>query len=187
MDEQEIDLPEFGAGEMSYLVRKDEVPPTGLRVKMEADAETSSKLADRLLVDAVEGLEVTAHVIPFGKGGLMATGHVKGRVQQPCGVTLQPVWTDIELDFSNEFQPAEVVAQFVVPEDDFEADVPDAMQDGAADLGEAVTQIFALEVPAYPRAPDAQFDDHIDADDEVEEKPSPFAALAALKLDSDDA
>ena len=61
------------------------------------------------------------------------------------------------------------------------------MQSGVADLVAAGTQIVALEVPAYPRAPDARFDDHIESDDEVEEKPSPFAALAPPKLDSDDA
>ena len=60
------------------------------------------------------------------------------------------------------------------------------MDDGAADLGEVATQIFAMEVPAYPRAPEAQFDDHIDADDIDEKPPSPFAALAALKTESDE-
>lgn len=187
MDDETLNLPDFGAGEFSYIVRAEDVPPNGLRVKFEADAASCQNLCARLLVDAVSELSVTAHIVPFGKRGLMANGRVEGRVLQQCGVTLQPVWTSIAIDFANEFQPADVVAQFVVPEDDFEAEVPDAMYGGEADLGEAATQIFALDVPAYPRAPEAQFDDHIDPDDTQDKPASPFAALAALKTDGDDA
>ena len=188
MDDQEIMPTEFGQGEFSHIVRADDVPPNGTRVAFEADEAACVKLAERFQVDGVEALCVVAQMAPFGKRGLMATGRVTGRVQQPCGVTLQPIWTAIELDFTNEFQPADMVAQFVVPEDDFEAEVPDAMQDGEADLGEAVTQIFAMEVPIYPRAQDAQFDDFIDPDDDLDDKPpSPFAALQGLKLKGDDA
>jgi uncharacterized metal-binding protein YceD (DUF177 family) len=188
MDDQEIMPTEFGQGEFSHIVRADDVPPNGMRVAFEADAATCGKLAARFQVDGVEDLHVVVQMAPFGKRGLMATGRVTGRVQQPCSVTLQPVWTGIEVDFTNEFQPADIVAQFVIPEDDFEAEVPDAMQDGEADLGEAVTQIFAMEVPAYPRAQDAQFDDFIDPDDDLDDKPpSPFAALQGLKLKGDDA
>jgi uncharacterized metal-binding protein YceD (DUF177 family) len=186
MDDETLNLPAFGAGEFSYVVRAEDVPPNGLRVKFAADAAVCDSLCARLLVDAVKDLSVTAHIVPFGKRGLMANGRVEGSVQQQCGVTLQPIWTSIAIDFTNEFQPADVVEQFVVPEDDFEAEVPDAMDDGAADLGEVATQIFAMEVPAYPRAPEAQFDDHIDADDIDEKPPSPFAALAALKTESDE-
>ena len=36
-------------------------------------------------------------------------------VQQICGVTLEPVWTQIDEDFTIEFQPADILAQFVIP------------------------------------------------------------------------
>ena len=46
--------------------------------------------------------------------------------QQICGVTLDPMWTDISQSFSAEFQPENMVAKFVIPDDDFETDLPEA-------------------------------------------------------------
>lgn len=187
MDEKYLDTPAFGACEFSYLVRAEDVPPKGAHLKFAADASHCEKLAVRLNVDEVADLAVEAHMTPFGKRGMMAIGKVSGRVLQQCGVTLQPVWTALELDFTTEFQPRDIVMQYVVPEDDFEAEVPEIIEDGAVDLGEVATQIFAMEVPVYPRAPDAEFNDVIDANDVEEEKPSPFAALQALKMTDDGA
>ena len=187
MDENLRESPAFGACEFSYLVRAEDVPPKGAHIKFEADAKACEKLAVRLNVDDVADLAVEAQMTPFGKRGLMAIGKISGRVLQQCGVTLQPLWTALEVDFTTEFQPRDIVMQYVVPEDDFEAEVPEIIDDGAVDLGEVATQIFAMEVPVYPRAPDAEFDDIIDADDVEEEKPSPFAALQALKTTNDDA
>ncbi len=187
MDEKHFDTPAFGECEFSHIVRAEDVPPKGAHIKFEADARNCEKLAVRLHVDEVADLSVEAHMTPFGKRGMMAIGKVSGRVLQQCGVTLQPVWTPIEVDFTTEFQPCDIVLQYVVPEDDFEAEVPEIIEDGAVDLGEVATQIFAMEVPVYPRAPDAEFVNLIDANDVEEEKPSPFAALQALKASDEGA
>ena len=72
-------------------------------------------------------------------------------MRQICGVTLEPLWTHIEQNFSTEFQPQELVVKYVVPEDDFDTELPEAMQNGQADIGEMVTQLFAMEIPSYPR------------------------------------
>ena len=66
-------------------------------------------------------------------------------MRQICGVTLEPLWTDIEQNFSTEFQPQELVAKYIVPEDDFDTELPEAMQNGQADIGEMVTQLFAMK------------------------------------------
>jgi hypothetical protein len=78
-------------------------------------------------------------------------------VQQICGVTLEPLWTQIDRAFIIEFQPADMVNAADEPEVDYDSEVAEAMQNGQADIGEAVTQIFAMEVPAYPRKADAEF------------------------------
>ena len=44
-------------------------------------------------------------------------------------------WTDISQSFSVEFQPENMVAN-VIPDDDFETDMPEALHDGAANIGE---------------------------------------------------
>lgn len=187
-DDSAFDVP-FGSGEMSLLVRHDEVPPSGKTIHHQADEAVLTALGERFGVDAVADLRFEALITPLAGDCLQATGEVSGRVQQPCGVTLEPVWTDIRQPFSLEFQPAEMVAQYVIPEDDFDSELPEAMHQGDADIGEAVTQIFAMEVPAYPRAPDAAFEGYGQSEAEIaaeDKKPSPFAALAALKDTGDE-
>ncbi|MGB1464556.1 MAG: DUF177 domain-containing protein, partial [Parvibaculales bacterium] len=111
-------------------------------------------------------------------------------VRQICGVSLEPLWTEIKQNFSAEFQPQEMVAKYIVPEDDFDTELPEAMQNGQADIGEMVTQVFAMEIPAYPRAEGAQFAGYGQSESEIEAEDaeqSPFAALSALKPSDGDA
>ena len=68
-----------------------------------------------------------------------------------------------------------MVAKFVIPDDDFETDLPEALQDGAANIGELAIQVFAMEIPAYPRKEGAAFDA---AAASVEPADSPFSVLA---------
>lgn len=183
----DFELP-FGEGEMSHVLRADEVPPSGKNVKLRADAATVEALAARFSVEEVADLAADILLTPLDKNCLSVVGEMRGRVRQICGVTLEPVWTEISQHISAEFQPSAMVAAYVDPEDDMDAEAPEAMHNGEADIGEWVTQLFAMEVPAYPRAPDAEFDGYGQSADEVaaeDKKPSPFAALAALKEDAD--
>ena len=183
-----FDIP-FGEAEMSLVVLHDEVPPTGKTVTHQADAQTLAALAERFSVEAVEGLRYDAVLMPMAGGCLQATGKVEGRVQQICGVTLEPMWTEISEAFSVSFQPLEMIEAAEEPEDEFDADVPEPIVSGQADIGEAVTQLFAMEVPAYPRKPDASFAGYGQSEDEMaaeDKAASPFAALAALKPEADD-
>lgn len=183
----EFELP-FGEGEMSHVLRADEVPPSGKNVKLRADAAALEALAARFLVEEVADLSADILLTPLDKDCLSATGDMRGRVRQICGVTLEPVWTEISGPISAEFQPAAMAAAYEEPEDDIDAEAPEAMQNGEADIGEWVTQLFAMEVPAYPRAPNAEFEGFGQSAEEMaaeDKKPSPFAALAALKQDTD--
>ena len=166
----------------SHLILRDDVPPNGLDVQVEADSDTCAALAERFQVEAVEAVGVQSHIAPFYKAGLRVTGQVQARVQQICGVTLEPIWTQITEDFTVEFQPAEILAKFVIPDDDVETDLPEALQDGQADIGELAMQYLALAIPPWPRRADAQFDTYGDADDDDDAAPaSPFAVLANLR------
>ena len=180
--------PPFGEGEMSFVLRADEVPPSGKNVKLRADAATLAALATRFGVEEVADLAADVLLTPLDKDCLSATGDMRGRVRQICGVTLEPVWTEISERIAAEFQPSAMAAAYEEPEDDIDAEAPEAMQNGEADIGEWVTQLFAMEVPAYPRAANAEFTGYGQSAAEIEaedKKPSPFAALAALKEDAD--
>ena len=190
MSEEETFSAPFGEAEMSLLVLHDEVPPNGREIEHAADGDVLAALATRFKVEEVSDLTFEVLLMPLASDCLQASGKVQGRVRQLCGVTLEPLWTTISADFSTEFQPQELVAKYVVPEDDFDTELPEAMQNGQADIGEMVTQIFAMEIPAYPRAEGAEFAGYGQSEAEIEAedaKQSPFAALSALKPSYDDA
>ena len=166
----------------SYIVLRDDVPSNGLDVNFEADAATCAALAQQFQLEALEAVSVQSHIVPFDKAGLRATGRVCGRVQQICGVTLEPVWTQIDEDFTIEYQPADILAKFVIPDDDVETDLPEALTDGQADIGDMAMQYLALAIPPWPRHADAEFDIFGDGDDDEENQTaSPFAVLAKLR------
>ncbi|MCH1542660.1 MAG: DUF177 domain-containing protein [Alphaproteobacteria bacterium] len=188
MSEDEAISAPFGEAEMSLLVLHDEVPPNGREIEHVANDDVLAALAKRFKVEEVADLIFEALLTPLASDCLQVSGKVRGKVRQLCGVTLDPLWTQINIDFSTEFQPQELVAKYVVPEDDFDTELPEAMQNGQADIGEMVTQVFAMEIPAYPRAEDAEFVGYgqSEAEREAEDaKQSPFAALSALKASND--
>jgi uncharacterized metal-binding protein YceD (DUF177 family) len=190
MDDEETLAAPFGEAEMSLLVLLDEVPPNGLEIDHKPEADVLQALAGRFNVEEVADLQFQALLMPLDKECLQANGTVSGRVRQICGVTLEPIWTEIEQNFSTEFQPQQLVAKYIVPEDDFDTELPEAMQNGQADIGEMVTQVFAMEIPAYPRIDGAEFGGYGQSEAEIESedaKQSPFAALSALKPSDGDA
>ena len=153
-----------------------------------SNPEVLVALARRFNVEEVSALHFQALLMPLDNDCLQASGAVKGRGRQICGVTLEPLWTDIEQQFSAEFQPQELVTKYIVPDDDFDTELPEAMQNGQADIGEMVTQVFAMEIPAYPRVEGAAFSGYGQSEAEIEAedaKQSPFAALSALKPTND--
>ena len=190
MSEDEAISAPFGEAEMSLLVLQDEVPPNGREIEYAADGDVLVALATRFKVEEVADLSFEALLTPLASDCLQASGKVSGKVRLLCGVTLEPLWTEINIDFATEFQPQDVVAKYVVPEDDFDTELPEPMQNGQADIGEMVTQVFAMEIPAYPRAEGAEFAGYGQSEAEMEAedaKQSPFAALSALKTSNDDA
>lgn len=168
---------------LDYAIRVEDVPPTGREARVELPEQIRAAMTRRFGVNNVDALKVEARLVPLDKGCLHVNGTVQGRVEQICGVTLEPIWTDISQNFSAEFQPESMVAKFVIPDDDFETDPPEALQDGAANIGELAMQVFAMEIPAYPRKEGVAFD----AGELGGEKPaSPFSVLVDFhKTDAD--
>ena len=173
MDDSELSLRDDMT--LNYVIRVGDVPPTGRDVSFELPEEMRKTLTQRFAVENLDALKVNARLVPLDKECLHVTGKVQGRVEQICGVTLEPMWTDIAQSFSVEFQPEDMVAKFVIPDDDFETDLPEALQDEAANIGELAIQVFAMEIPAYPRKEGAAFNA---AAAGVEKADSPFSVLA---------
>jgi len=173
MDDSELSLRDDMT--LDYVIRVEDVPPTGRDASFEVPEEMRATLTERFGVKNLDALKVDARLVPLDKECVHVTGTVQGRVEQICGVTLEPMWTDIAQSFSAEFQPESMVAKFVIPDDDFETDLPETLQDGAANIGELAIQVFAMEIPAYPRKEGAAFDA---AAAGVDKADSPFSVLA---------
>ena len=173
MDDSELSLRDDMT--LDYVIRVEDVPPTGRDASFELPEEMRATLTQRFAVENLDALKVDARLVPLDKQCLHVTGKVQGRVEQICGVTLEPMWTEIAQSFSAEFQPESMIGKFVIPDDDFETDLPETLKDGAANIGELAIQVFAMEIPAYPRKEGVVFDT---ATVSVKEAGSPFSVLA---------
>jgi len=155
----------------------------GLKEKtyeIEADAAECAALAKRLGVPAVKSFAATIRLRLTGGGKIIRlSGHIKAALEQICVVTLEPMESSVEEDFSRLYsvEAGDEMAEVVIEIDE---DVPDPVEDGQIDMGEAAAEHLALAMDPFPRSPGAAFTPPPEEPPEPEEKPSPFGALAAL-------
>lgn len=166
----------------SARVAVDDVPETGRRVDLVADAAVREAIAKVAGLAALPRLEAGFDLMRVGSDGLRVAGRVSATVVQNCVVTLEPIENEVneavELVFLPEtaaalHEAATDTADLQVPE----ADPPEALHGGAADLGAVASEFLLLAIDPYPRKPDAVFDARPAGDPASH----PFAALAALK------
>jgi uncharacterized metal-binding protein YceD (DUF177 family) len=161
----------------------------GLKEKsyeISADEKERAALAERLGIPAVKSFDATIRLRLTSGGGIVRlSGHIKAELTQICVVTLEPIATSVEEDFSRLYsvEAGDEMAEVVVEMD--EDDVPDPIENGQIDMGEAAAEHLALAMDPFPRAPDAAFDSPPESKEESAEEPelprSPFAGLAALR------
>ena len=154
----------------------DDIPASGLDIKPEIPAAILPSLCERFLVDGMKNIELKAHASRFDRDGFYLRGVMKAEVLQSCVISLEPVWSLVNASFEVEFQPADRVAEMDIDPDDFETEVPEPIGADGADIGDVIAQIFALEIPLYPKHPDAVLDQAFSAN-EPEKPASPFAVL----------
>jgi len=170
--------------EFSRPQRVDALPSRGKQVEISASEAERAALAERFGILAVDSLSASLRLTPVGRGPLVRLrGTLVAEVAQACVVTLDPVPGHVEASFDMTFGPAAAEG-----DEDGEIDLafdsedpPDPIVDGAIDLGEAVAEQLSLALEPFPRAPGAEFAPPDEPDMSSEEKPNPFAALAALR------
>lgn len=164
--------------EFSRPLAAEKVGRGGMTVDIEASAEERAALARRFGLVAMDSLRAACRLRSVAGGMIELTCKFAARVTQECVVTLAPVAADV----ADEFQLRYALDPAALPlsaddEIDMAADdPPEALADGAIDLGEAVAQHLALALDPFPRAPGAEF-----ASGSPEETGNPFAILARLK------
>ena len=146
---------------------------------LETDADQRARIADALGLDGLERLEAEVRAAAW-LDGARVRGRLRARVRQTCGVTLEPLESDIDHAFEVKLLPAGSPNAPTEPEeaviDPDAEDPPELVEQDQVDLGALVVEQLALEIDPFPRKPGAVFDAGPD-----ENPPSPFAVLKDFK------
>lgn len=182
------------APEFSRPVPRERLGGKVIVEEIAATPQERAALARRFGLLGLDLLAATLRVEPGpgarpDKGLLRLEGHLSAEVTQACVVTLEPVPSRIEadftLDYSLEPDPAladaetDYLAEVVI--DPEAAEPPESLGPGGLDLGEAVAQQLAVALDPYPRAPEAVLPDDVVAEGPDAAASGPFAVLEALK------
>jgi len=170
--------------EFSRVVRAETVRAGRETVqRVEANEEERRALAGRFGLIDLPRLVAVVRLTRRGET-IRVEGEIDADVVQACVATLAPVPARVEEGFvvrltpeeEGEFTPGSVVDVDLGEEED-----EDVLTDGRIDIGELASQYLSLALDPYPRAPDVEFEPHIEytrEDGEDAPKPSPFAVLA---------
>jgi hypothetical protein len=169
----------------SMKVPLESVPEGGRHVDISADSATCAALADELGLRGLPRAEASFDLARHGADGIRVRGRVTATVQQNCVVSLDPLENPVGEEIDLLFAPAG--ARGVNPNEDIMPldgrDPPEALREGAVDLGAIATEFLILGINFYPRKPGVVFESAAAEDDPGAH---PFAALAALKAGTGD-
>lgn len=163
----------------SAPVRLSDVGRGPARRTLTADEAARRRVADAL--DLSDLIELTAEVqLAPWMDGVLVRADWRARVVQTCGITLDPLESDLTGSFEVRAVPEDsplAPSGEVAVELDLEApDPPDVLEQDVVDPAAYVVEHLALEIDPFPRKPDAVFEPP-----EAEPETSPFAALLQLK------
>jgi hypothetical protein len=179
-------VPRAAAGPPAWGVplRVDSIHDAGVHRALEASPDVCKAVARLAEVRAVSCLKATFDLTRAGDV-VHVTGRVTANVGQNCVVTLDPVETVIDEPIDMLFAPLEDQKEGVDAYEErrrkTEEELPEPLIDGIIDLGAIACEFLVLGIEPYPRKEGVEF-----SPPEVEpDGPHPFAALAALKKNSD--
>lgn len=157
---------------------------------LSAEAEVRTALATRLGLLSLEKLRFYFNTYPLAQKHVRLVGVVEAEYTQACVVTLEPLPQAVREPVTLDLVEAEAHGDDTPPEEmTVELEEPEFVENGRFDAGELAVQILAGTLDLFPRNPNLEPQTFVFGEDEsVEEvpqteagKPSPFAALAALK------
>jgi hypothetical protein len=157
-----------------------EVPASGRRFELEADAATRAAIAKSSGLRALPRLQASFDVSRHGAEGLHVVGRVHASVGQECVVSLDPIDNEVEEMVDLVFVPGATAAGDPPGRETLEVaadEGPEPLVNDTVDLGAVATEFLILGIDPYPRQPDAIF--QAPAIEDASEHP--FAALAALR------
>lgn len=152
------------------------------------DSDLSAAIKADLGLLGIKKISFKGTITATNKGDWTVSGAVGASVTQACVVSLAPVKTRIDAPVTRLF-----VKHFeyddVETDEDNVAEMPENVETDplgdAIDLGLLAQEVIALNLPDYPRAPDAQLENTQFTEPGTapmtDDDAKPFASLAALK------
>lgn len=152
------------------------LPGTAERVrKISADAEERAALARRFDLLSLDRLEAEVRLQRLAGGLVRLRAHFRADVVQACIVTLDPVASCIDEDFTLFYGPVEEGREIRL---DGAEELVEPLIDDTIDIGEAVAQQLSLALDPFPCAATVVPEGETPAEDRHD---SPFAALRAWR------
>lgn len=150
---------------------------------VEPDANARKKIAEDLSLRGLRKLRLTGTLQAVGKYDWHLEARLGATAIQDCVVTLDPVTTRIDTDFTRSYvvdMPEPTVEDFEIPDDDTVEPLPQTLN-----LLDLMSEALALALPDYPRADGVALGTAIFAGPGVQpmsdEDAKPLAGLAALR------
>ncbi len=176
--------------EFSRIVKVHELTAKKTTHDIDATAAERAALADRFDLVSIEKLIAKLTLSVAGNGEVTVRGPLHAEITQRCVVSLEPVPETVDDEIEVLYSPHVSEDNLPSTADDLEGlseeelmallDQPEPLTDGEIDLGEVAAQFLAISMDPYPRKEGVDIDDFAE-EEEVEEKPNPFAKLAGLK------
>ncbi len=164
-----------------------------LTVQLSANEAECAALAKRLEILGVNALSATVTITPeFAGTRYQVTGNLHASVIQTCIRTAKPVTSEVLGEVEGFYADKEGTLSFArakkkraedegdQPNFVDESEDPEALENGAIELGELVAQSLALAINPYPVSPDAPNPIGDEAGEKVRVD-NPFAILSQLR------
>jgi uncharacterized metal-binding protein YceD (DUF177 family) len=165
------------------LMRVDNLPNKGRRLKLELSKGELVMLADKLQIDLINSFLAQLLVVQT-TGGLHVSGEIKAQIEQKSVVSLKFVKQEINEQIdriflrSKQFDKAtQALELFVDMEGD--DDLPDYYDGIEIDFSDLLTEILVLSIEQFPRLNDEKLE--FNNDEAIPDKISPFAILKNMK------
>jgi uncharacterized metal-binding protein YceD (DUF177 family) len=174
----------------SFSVNVATLPSSGYALSLRPNGQEREALAKAAGVTALHELEADIVLRRWRRDGVEIKGELRARAEQPCVVTLEPVFQDIREPLRATFLPEHSALAVPVERHDRELvldpegdDPPDTFEGDSIDVWPFILEMLMLAIDPFPRAPGAELapaaDDAGEQPESAEE--SPFAVLRALK------
>lgn len=151
----------------------------GIERRLVPDEAAVKRIIKALDLASLSEFEADLKLAPAHVGWTLS-GRVRARLEQTCGISLEPLPVTVDERFSVDLvETVETEGEEI--EVSLDDNSPDVIEDGRIDLGQYAVEQLSLVLDPFPRKPGAEF---VQPDEPTEI--SPFAVLKALKPKEND-